>query len=192
MASFGGGIGFGDAQREIGPCKAAQQLRCIGRKAQSLEDLVAHDRSGSRGAGQHSGTGQIADQFADLQIFGTEVMAPLADAVGLVDRDQGAVALTQERAETRESQPLGRGVNQLILPLADALHAAAQFVAFKGRCQVGRGDSALGKGLDLVVHQREQRRHHQGGAGEQGSGQLVGQAFATASGRDQEQTAGVE
>ena len=59
-------------------------------------------------------------------------MAPLADAVGLVHGNKRALDLTQEGAKAGEGQPLGRGINQLVLALGHPGHAAAQLVAIEG------------------------------------------------------------
>ena len=174
LTSLGGAADLGDPQCEVGAGKAAQQLRGVSGQSEAFEDLVAHYRCGSRCTGENPGVGQAAQQLADLQIFGAEVVTPLADAVGFVDGDQRALDLAQERAEAREAQPFGRGVDEFVLAVGDALHAATNFVAIERRGQVGGGEAPALERLDLIVHQRDQRRDHQGRSRQQGGGQLVG------------------
>ena len=44
---------------------------------------------------------------ADLEVFGAEVVAPFADAMGFVDREERAFELFQDFSEAREDEALG-------------------------------------------------------------------------------------
>ena len=82
LALAAGGV---HAEGEVGPGEAAHVLRRVGGQPEALEDLVAYHRRGRGGAGQDARPGQQREKLADLHVLGPEVVAPLADAVGLVD-----------------------------------------------------------------------------------------------------------
>src|SRR2546428_46770 len=106
------------------------------------QNLVAPDRRGRGRACDHPGAWQVAEHGADLQILRAEVVTPLADAVGLVDRDQRAVELADEPAETREDEPLGRDVNERELAPRDPRHAPAHLRRLERGGEVGRPPAA--------------------------------------------------
>ena len=56
----------------------------------------------------------------------------------------------------------------------------------EGRVEARRGDAACPERIDLVLHQGDQRRDHQGEAVEQQRGQLVAERLAAAGGKDRE------
>ncbi len=83
-------------------------------------------------------------------------------------------------------QPLRRHVQQVQLAGQQlALDLALLFRAEAG-VEIGGGHAGLAQCVDLVLHQRDQRRHHDAGAMPQQRGNLVAQGLATA-GRHQHQ-----
>ena len=76
-------------QVQVGPGEAAQDHgRGLGGQAELGQDLVAHQGGGRGRAGQHVRRSQGVQDPAEPQVVGPEVVAPLGDAVGLVDGDQ--------------------------------------------------------------------------------------------------------
>jgi hypothetical protein len=57
-------------------------------ESELLDDVVTNPRRGGGGTGQHRDTGKLFAEAGESAVVRAEVMAPLADAVGLVDRDQ--------------------------------------------------------------------------------------------------------
>ena len=57
---------------------------------------------------------QARQELADAQVVGPEVVAPLRDAVGLVDRDERHVAPGERLDERARGEALGRGVDELV------------------------------------------------------------------------------
>ena len=82
-------------QRQVGAREAVDELRRIGRQSEALQDLVPHHRGGGRRAGQHPGPRQELQQRVELQVVGTEIVAPGTDAVRLVDGHQRALDTRQ-------------------------------------------------------------------------------------------------
>ena len=82
----------------------------------------------------------------------------------LVDGEQAQlVALiqgVQQRQKARVGHPFGRGVQQRGLPTQQALLHLVRLFTAQGGIQECRADTGLVQGTHLVVHQRDQRRHH--------------------------------
>ena len=71
----------------------AQHQRVAAADTELRRDILDHSLVGRRGGGQHRhAVAQLADQRADAPVVGPEVVAPVGDAVRLVDHDQAGVA----------------------------------------------------------------------------------------------------
>jgi hypothetical protein len=107
--------------------------------------------------------GGASSARAEPAVVRPEVVAPLADAVRLVDRDQRDPRRRdpQRVDEPRAAEPLRRDVDQRVHPGADAVDDVALLLGPGGRGQRRRGDAAGAQRVDLVLHQRDQRRHHE-------------------------------
>ena len=109
-AAVGGFLDLGDPQRQVRAREAAHDLGRLGREAEARDDLVPDVGGRGRGAGEDAGLGVRGEDAADLEVLGAEVVAPLADAVGLVDREEGTVESAQDLPEAREDEALGRDI----------------------------------------------------------------------------------
>src|SRR5205807_266499 len=83
-----------DAIDEVGPVEVADQYLRVG-QAELGDDVAADALGGSGRVGVDRGAGEMLLKPAQLAVFGTEVMAPVADAVGLIN-GEGADALPLE------------------------------------------------------------------------------------------------
>ena len=119
-----------------------------------------------RGAEGHQGhPGAEAPQLAQAPVVGPEIVAPGADAVGLIHGQPHQVALVldflQQAARRLPLQALGGQIEQAQPVIAQA----AQELAAAGRIQTavetGRLDAAALQVQHLVLHQGHQGRHHQ-------------------------------
>jgi len=128
----------------------------------------------------------------DLQIFWTEIVAPFTDAVGLVDREEGAVEASQNLAKAREEQPLGGDVEHTQVSALKGVEASRQLPRVEGRGQEGRFDTELFESVDLVPHQRDEWRDDDRRTRQQQGRKLVAETLATAGRRDQQQVLFVE
>ena len=72
---------------QVGALEAHAEHLSVG-KAQAQADVVNHCRRGRSRQCQHRHTGQQWAQVGNAQVVRTEVVAPLRDAVGLVDGEQ--------------------------------------------------------------------------------------------------------
>ena len=69
-------------------------------------------------------------QVRELAIFGTEIVAPFADAMRLVNGDEPHVPALQIGQESRKHQPFRRDVEQTVFAL---MEAAQPFARLAGR-----------------------------------------------------------
>ena len=96
-----------DAIGEIRPVEVADQLEMIA-KPELLGDVAPHALRGRGGERVQRRLRKELPQLAELAVFGTEVVAPLADAVRFIDRERRHARAAEELAEVRHCQPFGR------------------------------------------------------------------------------------
>ncbi|MNZ90218.1 hypothetical protein D3C78_1091730 [compost metagenome] len=170
-----------DAVEDVRPVEAGKELLGV-LQVQALDHLLAgaHVRRG--GQGDARDMREVLGELAQLQVFRTEVVAPLGHAVRLVDGEQADVQLLQEAQHARLHQTLGRQVEQLDLATTQAIgDVPLGFRAQRG-IQCGGRNAQLVEGGDLVFHQRDQRRNHHRQPLAQQCRDLEAQRLATAGG----------
>ena len=86
-------------------------------------------------------------------------MAPLADAMRLVDGEQGDPGVRKHLAEARRRQPFGSDIEQVELAARQRAPDGSGVFGAQRRIQRRGADAGLAQGLDLVAHQRDQRRN---------------------------------
>ena len=121
-------------------------------------------------------------QRRQAEVFRAEVVAPLRHAVRLVDGEQRDAGLFEQALESRREQAFRRDVQQLELAgdeFAFDLHCRC---AVEAGIQKRRGDTEFLQGCNLVLHQRNQRRHHDRAALAQQCRDLEAQRLAAAGG----------
>ena len=74
-------------QVQVGPVERPDHLDGVV-EPQPVEHVGAHRRRGGRGEGQHRRLAQLGDHVTEAQVVRSEVVAPLRDAVRLVDHEQ--------------------------------------------------------------------------------------------------------
>ena len=128
------------------------------------------------------------------EVVGPEVVAPLRDAVRLVDDEEPDLRLPDPLEEAGRGEALGRDVEQPRAPgrprgRAPRRFAAASCCALTSATLPGR--DALQR-LDLVLHQRDERRDDEREVRAHERGQLVAERLARAGGHDDEHVAARE
>ena len=113
-------------------------------------------------------------------------MTPLGHAVRFVDGEQGNFEALQEGQHARLDQTLGCQVEHFHFAALDAGRQVALLLRAQRGVQCRGRDAQLFEGGDLVVHQRDQRRHHHCQAFTQQRRHLEAQGLATP-GRHQHQ-----
>ncbi len=174
-----------DLVADVGTIEAGDETRRT-IQAQSGRDLVAGEVVGGGGQRDPRHVGKLLGQRRQSDIFRPEVMAPLRDAVRLVDREQGELRPFQQRQTARRQQPFRGDVEQVEVACDEALFDRLRFVPRERRVQHRGLDAGFEQPGDLVAHQRDQRRDDDAAARAQQRRQLVAKRLAAA-GRHQHQ-----
>ena len=135
------------------------------------------------GGGGHRDRLHAAERFGDIaqaHIFGPEIMPPLRDAMGFVDREEVDLGVSQQRDHIVAHQPLGRDIEQAQRAIAQGFGDALAFIGVGSRIQRRRRYAEFAQLRDLVAHQRDQRRDHQRETLARHRRQLVAKRFAAA------------
>ena len=171
-------------KKEVGPVKAGDLPHRVP-QGQQLDDVLLDRSGGGGGKGGHRGAaGQPLQKGGDPQIAGAEVLPPLGDAVGLVHRHQRDLQLPDQTVKALPLQPLRGHIQQLIGPLPGPAVHRAQLLQAQGAVEAGGGRSRRLQGRHLVLHQGDQRGHHQRHPRQQQGRDLVAQGLPPAGGHD--------
>ena len=174
--------GVGGRQRQDAETQARPGERASHRahrraaRAELLDHVVDDPLVGGGRRREHRTAGRKGrEQVADAPVVGAEVVAPVADAVGLVD-DQQPRGLGKARellvAEAGVVQPLGTHQQQVDLTGGQRRRDLGPLVGVGGVHGHG-AQPGPPRGVDLVAHQGQQRRDDQrrpGAAGAQQRG----------------------
>ena len=136
-------------------------------RAQLLGDVGTHPGVGGRRGGEHRDAGgQVGQEGADTAVVGPEVVAPVGDAVGLVDHQQPAGRREPWQhlvAEAGVVEPLGAHQQDVDLAGGDGVLDRLPLLDVGG-VDGDRADPGPLGGSDLVAHQGQQGRHDHGRA----------------------------
>ena len=128
-------------------------------QAEGARDVVAHGLRGRRGERHHRrASGHGIDELDDPLVRRPEVIAPLADAVRLVDGKKGDAARRGDLEETRVVQALGRDVHERERAGRHTMQDVGLLGGGKRRVEATRRDAALPERPHLVCHERDQGR----------------------------------
>ena len=178
-------VGAADAVGEVGAREtAAQDAGFV--ETQAVHDVVGDELRGRGREGQNGNAGELLAQLGDAQVGGPEVVAPLRDAVGLVDGEQLHVHAHDAQPERFRSQPLGSHVEELDVAVDAVVQGDVDLPGRESGVD-GHGRDAPGpQAVDLVLHQGDERRDDDAEtlAGERGN--LVGERLAAARGHERE------
>ena len=152
------------------------------RHRQLLHDIVANPVGGRCRERDDRRASQRLAQGAQVAVVRAEVMPPLGDAVGLVDRDQPDVDGVEKVAKARNGQALRRDVEQLEPARPgrgiDAVGLARRHRAVDER----RRDAIRPQRVHLILHQSDQRRDDQRQPVQTQRRQLIAQRLAPTGG----------
>jgi hypothetical protein len=163
--------GVDDPGRRDAQLLADVAARCVGRRGREGQDARLAQRSQPR---------------PDLQVRRPEVMAPLRDAMRLVDDDQAHRVLLKGRTEAGVGEALGRDHHDLRGAILHRRLRCAALVAVDGAIELHGVHADFPQRLALVLHQCDQRRHHERAPGQQHGRELVAQRLAGARGHDRQ------
>ena len=163
------------------------------RPAEKLVENVG--ACGGIGGGREGDRLHIAElrlHRAERCVFRTEVVAPLRDAMRLVDCEQRDPGAFEEIERLGFHQSFGRDVKEAQLAARDLIEGRPIVGGIVGGVERGSRNAVTAKLRDLIAHQRDQRRHHDGQAVAQQRRELVAQRFAAAGRHHREHIAAVQ
>ncbi len=162
---------------------ADQQLRLS--KAQHGNDVILYL---SRGRGceraDHRSSVQLFDKRDDFQIAGPEILPPLGNAVGLVHCHHTDPGPLGKAGEVPGFQTLRGHIDDLIPAAHGVLHGSLNLSLRQGAVDIGSMHSRLVQGLDLILHQGNQRGNHHRNARQHQRWDLVADGFSRSSRHD--------
>ena len=161
-------------------------------KVQLPGDVIANPRRGRGGIGVEAGLGETLAKEGQLAILGPEVVAPLADAVGLVDRKPFHSYSRKRVEQTRVDEPLGSREQEPELAGGKLIADCGPFLLGESRVEGGCRIADRLQGIDLVFHQRYERGDHDIGRVAHERWQLVAEALAPSSWHHYERVAAGE
>ena len=178
-------------QAQVRPVEAVHEYNRRPRK-ELFQNVGA--RRGVRGGGEGDGLYAAERRLnsPERRVFRTKIMAPLRDAVRLVDREQRDLGAREQAERFRLHQAFGRHIDETQFTARDALEHRTVLGGIVRRVKRRRGDAVAAELRHLVAHERNQRRHHDGDAVAKQRRQLVAQRLAASRRHDRENVAAVE
>ena len=177
---------FQNLEEEVGPVETRHlpdRVLQLQNPLHILPDLLG----GGGGIGtDHRPFGQAVNKIQDPQITGPEILAPLGNAVGLVHRDKGYGDPLCYRTESAVIQSLGSHIHDFILPRQQIPVHRLHLGRIQGAVDIGSGNAGGFQRHDLIPHQGNQGRDHQGNTRQHQGGNLIAHALTAAGGHDTE------
>ena len=130
----------------------------------------------------HRTAGQAVHKGFDAQVAGPEVLSPLADAVGLVHRHHADGPFLCKPLEARHFQPLRCHIDDLVPALPGTAQHQGLLVVGEAVVEESRRHTGLHQCPHLILHQADQRRHHDGNARQKQRRHLIADGFARTGG----------
>src|SRR5206468_3338702 len=154
-----------------------------------LADDGAGDTSGRGGGeGEDGDAAELLLESLQLAVGGPEVVAPLRDAVRLVDDDERHVHAAEEAAQVA-LEALGRDVGELVLAGLEPTQAIALGLPVERGVDDRRPEGVPRERVHLVLHEGDERAHDEHGAGEEARGDLEGERLPRARRHDSDAVA---
>ncbi len=151
---------------------------------QTLDNVLGDLR---RGRGREGRDGRVREFVRDpgkCQVIGPEIVAPFGNAVGFVHGKKRNIQRFEPLDKILRVESLWRDVEQVQFVFSQS---GVNFVTFLHRNRAvlrGGPESVCPGGVDLILHQRNERRNHDANAVEEMGGKLIAERFTTARGHD--------
>ena len=161
-------------------------------EAELIADVALHARRRRGGEADHRRRAQQGQALAEHAVFGSEVVAPLGDAVRLVDGDQRRLALGQHLRETRDRQALGGDEQEVEAALEVVEAGLARVLAATAGMDALGAKALLLELCHLVFHEGDQGAHDESCAAARDPRQLVAERLAGAGRHHQQRVAALD
>ena len=150
-------------------------------KRELLPDVVDDGKGGSGGDSKAGNVGrEMLAEVGDAEVRRTEVVAPLRDAMRLIDHKQAHVHILELGEEELRLKSFGREIEELIVLRNDTLVGLEHLLMRHAHEDRSSLDTSLDEMVDLVFHERDERSDHDAESAKCDGRHLEGDAFATA------------
>ena len=149
---------------------------------QPRDDVLARHGIRGRREGAEHGAGKALRQFGEAAIVRPEIVAPLGDAMGLVDGKPRRAMTGEAFQRVRDHQPFRRDVEEAQAALAQQAVRLHGIRPRRRRIESACRDTVETQGGDLVAHQCDERRDDDGEAFARQCRKLVAQRLAGSGG----------
>ena len=146
---------------EVRSCETRLDM-ILQRDPEALADLLCDPGCRGRGEGEDALNLQLAGHRREFEVIGAEIVPPFRNAMGLVDGEQGNATGPQVAQESLVRESLGRNVEDLQGAVPHALVDGLDLSPLQSRVKPGGGDPLAMERLDLVFHQSDEWRDHEG------------------------------
>ena len=183
-------LAFPDDIGEVGTLEAGFEEILLP-ESEPVHDVV---RDGGRRRGREGDDGRLhrGPEDADLEVFRPEIVAPLRDAVRLVHDDVGDVQDGQVVLEQPGLDTFGGDIQELVVTVGRVVQREVHFVPVHPGVDGDGADAPGGEVLDLVLHQGDEGRDHEGEAVAHHRRHLETHRFPASGGEDGEHVAARE
>ena len=180
-----------DVELEVRAVEAAHDDVGVA-EAEPLDDLGAHGRRRRRGERKHARVPERLDRRAEPEVVGAEVVAPLGDAVRLVDDEEGRPGRGEIVEDGGVGELLGGEEEKLERVLGQLGERLLALALRHARVELRGAERAVAQPVDLVALERDQRRDDKGRALRQETGDLVDRRLPRPRGQHGERVAAGE
>jgi hypothetical protein len=144
---------------DVRPIETGYKLPCLLQR-QALDNFLARARIGRGRQRNARHVRKALMQHRQLAILRPKIVPPLRHAVRLVNREQRHLGAFQQIEKAPGEQPLRRHVKQVQLTCQQLSLHLALLIRRNAGVEKCRGHARLAQRVDLILHQRNQRRHH--------------------------------
>ena len=149
-------------------------------QSEPSHDVAAHEGVGGGGEGDDGRAAEAGADGPEVTVARAKIMAPLRDAVRLIDGEQGDVHAAHGGDESSIREALRGDVEEAKIASGGAPQDAALLLTGDRGVDRCGGDAVLGERVDLVFHEGEQGRDDEGEAIKKKGGNLVADALTAA------------
>ena len=121
-----------------------------------LDDVVADALGCGGGEGVDGGLREAGAEFGDASVLGSEVVPPVADAMGFVDGDGVEVDVVKESEEARGEEAFGGDVEEVEFSGAGAAFDVFGFAVAEVGVEGCGGEVDERECVDLVLHEGDE------------------------------------
>ena len=149
-----------DRKAEVGSLESTDRFKRLPQFEHGA-NVFPHHWSCRRGQGHTLGPPEIFEGFSQPHVIGTKVVTPLAQAMSLIHRNHPDGDIAKGIHERPRSEPFRSDVNQLVSSVLHTVEPLLLLVPGEGGIDESHRDLPLGEGIDLILHERDERAHHE-------------------------------